>query len=291
MGSRRSLKIAGGTLSLGDGPSVFGILNVTPDSFFDGGLHETPRKAVDAALRMQAAGADVIDVGGQSTRPGSVSVAADEELRRVIPVLEALRGRLEIPLSIDTSREEVARAALEAGAGIINDVSGLRESPGMAGLAAERGAAVIIMHMRGTPRDMQRSPIHYEDVVGEIREFFEERVAFALRSGVAEDGIVLDPGIGFGKGLEDNLNVLCHIGEFRRLGYPVLVGPSRKSFIEKIAGAPVEERMPGTAAVVALCVAAGVEMIRVHDVAEMKQAAQVAAAICRIGGGKRGKEA
>ena len=263
---------------MGEKPCIMGILNVTPDSFHDGGRHNSPGDALSAALSMEQEGADVIDLGGESTRPGSETVSEDEELRRVMPVLEALQGKVRAPISIDTSREVVARQALRAGARIINDVTGLRRSPGMARLAAETGAGVVIMHMQGTPRDMQDSP-RYEDVVSEILRFLRERISFAREEGVAEDAIVIDPGLGFGKRVRHNIEIISRLGELKSLGYPVLLGPSRKSFLGRVADVPVEERMPATAAVVALGVAGGADILRVHDVREMRQAADVAWAI------------
>ena len=279
----RNLRIAGGTLPLGERPCIMGILNVTPDSFYDGGRHDSPERALFQARRMESEGADIIDVGGESTRPGAETVSPDLEARRVVPVIDALRGEIRVPLSVDTCHEEVAREALRAGASIINDVTGLGDSPGMASLAAETGAGVIIMHMQGAPGEMQRDP-HYEDVVGEVIQFLRERALLAREAGVREEAIVVDPGIGFGKRLQHNLDLLNRIGELRALGYPVLVGPSRKSFIREITGAEVDERLPGTAAAVALAVAAGVEIVRVHDVREMREVADVAWEIGRRGG-------
>ena len=279
------LKLRERTLAFGERPIVMGILNVTLDSFHDGGRHAEPAAALEAAERMAAEGADIIDVGGCSTRPGSEAVSEEEELRRVGPVLEALRGRVEVPISIDTFSETVARRALALGAEIINDVTGLRGSPGMASLAAESEAAVVIMHMLGSPRDMQHEPI-YEDVVQEISDFFRERIAAAREAGVRPDRIILDPGIGFGKRLEHNLEILRRVGDFRALGHPVMIGPSRKSFLGEITGASAEDRLPATAAAVSLAVAAGADILRVHDVAEMRHVADVAH---RVRGRGRGR--
>jgi len=267
-----------------------GILNVTPDSFSDGGRYLDPDAAVARAKEMAAEGADIIDIGGESTRPGAEPVGADEELRRVLPVIERLGGDCP-PVSIDTSKAAVARAALAAGASIVNDVTALRGDREMAAVVAESGAGLVLMHMRGEPRTMQKNP-RYDDVVGEIGAFFEERLDFARRAGIAPEQIVLDPGIGFGKTLSHNLEILRRLGEFLRLGRPVLVGPSRKSFIGHILGTPVEQRLEGTAAAVAAAVLGRASVVRVHDVKEMRRVALVAEAIRegRSAGGEAASE-
>jgi dihydropteroate synthase len=257
------------------------VLNVTPDSFSDGGRTLDPRAALDHALALEAQGADLLDVGGQSTRPNAPSVPVEEELRRVGPVLQALAGRLRIPLSIDTSRAPVARLALDQGASVVNDVTAGREDPRLLPLVAERRAGLVLMHMRGTPADMQRDP-RYADVTAEVAALLRERLELALELGIERTRIWLDPGIGFGKTLEHNLTLLEELGLLRSLGQDVLVGPSRKSFIGAVArafgreehGAPI--RAGGTAAAVAACVNAGAAWLRVHDAAPMADAARVA---------------
>jgi len=254
-----------------------GVVNVTPDSFSDGGVHLHPAAAVTAALGMLDAGAALVDVGGESTRPGSDGVPLDEELRRVVPVLEGLAGR---PVSVDTAKAEVARRALGLGAEMVNDVTALRADPGLAGVAAEAGAYVCLMHMQGEPRTMQESP-HYDDVVSEVKAFLEERLRFAVSEGVREDLVCLDPGIGFGKTLEHNLELVRRLPELAAIGRPVLVGFSRKSSLARIlddASGTV-----GTAhASVGAAVAAyerGATILRVHDVREHVEALAVAKAV------------
>ncbi|MBI4566046.1 MAG: dihydropteroate synthase [Planctomycetes bacterium] len=248
-----------------------GILNITPDSFSDGGRYLEPRRAVAAGLAMREA--DILDVGGESSRPGAESVPAAEERRRVVPVIRALarRGRL---VSIDTCKAEVAQAAFAAGARLLNDVSALGD-PAMGRVAARAGVPVILMHMRGTPRTMQEEPV-YGDVVAEIVEFFSERMGRALSAGISRDRILLDPGIGFGKRLEHNLEILRRLEEFRSLGRPIVLGTSRKSFIGLVLGRGVEERRDGTAATVAVGVLRGAAILRVHDVREMSDVARMA---------------
>ncbi|MFH1006576.1 MAG: dihydropteroate synthase [Candidatus Latescibacterota bacterium] len=261
---------------------VMGILNVTPDSFSDGGSYLRLDDALRRAEEMVAAGADVIDIGGESSRPGSEPVAPNEELRRVIPVVEALAGRISVPISVDTCKAEVARRALDAGASLVNDISALRLDPAMKNLIAERGVPVILMHMLGTPKDMQVNP-SYVDVIGEIGAFFRERVAEALSAGIDRTQIVLDPGIGFGKHVADNLEIVRRLDAFHALGYPILLGPSRKAFIGKVLDLPAEERMEGTAAVVAVSVLRGVHLVRVHDVRQIVRVVRMVEAIERGG--------
>jgi dihydropteroate synthase len=268
----------GARLFEGPGPFLMGVVNVTPDSFSDGGSFLDPAAAVDQALRLADEGADLVDVGGESTRPGAAPVAPAEEIRRVVPVIVRLRARsFPLPISIDTSKAEVARAALAAGADLVNDVSGLAD-PELARVVAAAGVPVVVMHMRGTPADMQ-SRARYDDVVREVSAELEAAMARAEAGGVARERMVLDPGIGFAKTAEQSVEVLARVGELRALGRPILVGPSRKSFIGKLTGAPVGDRVPGTLAAVTACVLAGVEILRVHDVAAARQAALVAAAI------------
>jgi dihydropteroate synthase len=259
-----------------------GVVNVTPDSFSDGGEYLDPRSAIRHGQEMAAGGADVIDVGGESTRPGAVDVPADEELARVAPVVEALTGA-GVPVSIDTSKLAVAEAALEAGAAIVNDVTALRAEPELAGLCADSGAELVLMHMQGSPRTMQENP-RYVDVVDDVRAFLEERLSFAVREGVPEQRIWLDPGIGFGKTVEHNLELLRRLGELTGLGRPLVVGTSRKAFIGKITGAAVEDRLGGTIATCVLAYSAGAEMLRVHDVPEVREALTVAEAILGASG-------
>lgn len=252
-----------------------GILNVTPDSFSDGGRFLSPDAAVERALAMEKEGADIIDVGGESSRPGAEPVPVEEELRRVLPVLERLRGKLRIPISIDTTKAEVAEAALRAGASIVNDISALRFDPAMAPLVAKFGAGLVLMHMLGTPKTMQQAP-HYEDVVTEVRDFLAERAQYAQSQGIPREAIAVDPGIGFGKTVEHNLELLRRLPELVELGFPVLVGPSRKSFIGAILGLGVEERLEGTLAACAVAVVRGADILRVHDVKEVRRAADLA---------------
>jgi dihydropteroate synthase len=255
-----------------------GVLNVTPDSFSDGGRYLDPEAALARAGTLLAEGADLVDVGGESTRPGADPVPAEEEIRRVVPVIERLRARFPgAPISIDTTKPEVARAALRAGADLVNDVQALG-TPGMAELVAGSGAAAVLVHMRGTPADM-RSRARYGDVVAEVAAELREAMRRALAAGVPEDRILLDPGIGFAKTAEQSLAVLSGLARLRELGRPLLVGPSRKSFIGDVTGAPAADRLPGTLAAVAACVLAGAEFLRVHDVAAARQAARVASAI------------
>jgi dihydropteroate synthase len=250
-----------------DRPLVMGVLNVTPDSFYDGGTYLLRDTAIQRALQMIGEGADIIDVGGESTRPYSRPASLDEELHRVLPVIEGIRKQSDIPLSIDTYKADVARAAVTAGVDIINDISALTFDGAMADVAAETGAPVVLMHMKGTPRDMQVNP-SYEDVVGEIAQFFHERIAFAKTRGIDEENIILDPGIGFGKRLEDNLAIIRDLARFKGLGRPVLIGTSMKSFIGRITGTDaIEDRAEGTLASVAISVWNGADIVRVHDVA------------------------
>jgi dihydropteroate synthase len=273
------LRVPSGTLALGERTLVMGILNVTPDSFSDGGKFLDTGAAVARALEIERAGSDIIDVGGESTRPGSEPISADEELRRVIPVLESLRGRLNIPISIDTSKPEVADAAVAAGAQILNDVSGLRSGPAMAEIARRRKLPLILMHMRGEPRTMQKMPFA-RDVLRDVASGLRKSLAIARRAGVPQSQVVLDPGIGFGKSRPQNFELLARLQELARLGCPLLVGASRKKFVGDILGGlPANERVWGTAATVAAAILGGAHIVRVHDVAEMAQVARVADAI------------
>jgi len=258
-----------------------GVINVTPDSFSDGGRFVNSEAAVAHALRMVEEGAGVIDVGGESTRPGAQGVSADEEIRRVLPVIEALAARTKVPLSIDTSKPAVMTAAVRAGASMINDVRALRE-PGAIEAAARTGAAICLMHMQGEPRTMQADP-RYGDVVAEVRDFLRERTAACLTSGIAKDRLMVDPGIGFGKRLEHNLALLAGLPALTSLGWPVLVGVSRKSMFGTLLGRAVDERVAGGVAVATAAVLAGASILRTHDVAATVDAVKVAVALRAAG--------
>jgi dihydropteroate synthase len=261
--------------------SIMGVVNVTPDSFSDGGLFLDPARAIAHGHALADEGADILDIGGESTRPGAAPVGADEELRRVLPVIEGLAagtGRI----SIDTSKAAVAAAALDAGAGLVNDVTALRGDPAMVGVVADSGSDCCLMHMRGEPRTMQDDP-RYDDVVCEVKAFLSERLAFAVANGIPEDKIILDPGIGFGKTAEHNLELLRRLDELVALGRPVLVGFSRKSFLGRITGRDVGERVASTVAVNVLAYERGATLFRVHDVAPTRDALAVAAATVRSG--------
>lgn len=271
---------------------LMGVINITPDSFSGDGLlreDDWVAAAVAQAHEQVAAGADILDVGGESTRPGSTPVPLDEELRRVVPVVAALARAVNVPISIDTSKAEVARQALAAGVTIVNDVWGFKLDPAMAGVAAASGAAVVLMHNRSRPRDAVQEAalggryvgVHYDDLLGEIAGELRESVALALAAGVAAERIIVDPGIGFGKTVEQNFELLGRLGELRSLGYPLLVGPSRKAFTGYGLKLPPEQRGEGTAAAVALAIDRGADIVRVHDVAAMRRAAVLADAVCR----------
>jgi len=257
-------------------PKLMGVVNVTPDSFSDGGRYLDPAAAIGHGVELVGQGADLLDVGGESTRPGAEEVSVGEELARVEPVVAGLVA--EATVSIDSSKAAVAEAALDAGASIVNDVTALRRDPEIGELCAERGATLVLMHMQGDPRTMQEEP-RYDDVVEDVKAFLGERIEAAIDAGVAEERIWLDPGIGFGKNLDHNLELLRRLGELRGLGRPLVVGTSRKSFIGKIDGSPVGERLGGTIASSVLTAAEGADVLRVHDVAEAAQALMVASAI------------
>jgi len=268
----------GARLLEGPGPFLMGVVNVTPDSFSDGGRFAAPEAAVAHARALAIEGADLVDLGGESTRPGAPPIPAAEEIRRVVPVIERLRaGGFTLPISVDTSKGAVARAALAAGADLVNDVTALSD-PDLAAAVAGARVPVVLMHTRGTPADMA-ARADYRDVVAEVVAELGVALARAEAAGVARERVILDPGIGFAKRAEHSVALLGRLGELRALGRPLLVGPSRKSFIGALTGAPVEDRLPGTLAAVAACVLAGVELLRVHDVAAAGQAALVAAAI------------
>jgi dihydropteroate synthase len=284
------LKLASGTVVLGRRTLLMGVLNVTPDSFYDGGKFLDPQRAVEHALEMERAGADLLDIGGESTRPGSTETPADTEIARILPVLEGLRGVLKIPICVDTRKSEVAEAAVTAGAQMINDVSGLRNDPGIAEIAQRRGVPLILMHMRGKPQTMQKEPFA-RDVMKDVSQGLRAATTTARRAGVRKSQIIVDPGIGFGKSFEQNYELLRKLPEIATLGYPLLIGTSRKGFLGMTLGhdgksAPPEERLWATAATVTASILGGAHIVRVHDVAEMAQVARVAdclldAAKCR----------
>jgi dihydropteroate synthase len=257
-------------------PKLMGVVNVTPDSFSDGGLFLDPERAIAHGEELVRDGAEILDVGGESTRPGAEEVSAEEEVARVVPVLSGLAKTATV--SVDTSKLAVAVAALDAGASIVNDVTALRGDPGIGGLCAERGVGLVLMHMQGDPRTMQESP-SYGDVVEDVKAFLAERLEVAVGAGVAEERVWLDPGIGFGKTLEHNLELLRRLGELRALGRPLVVGTSRKSFIGNIDGSEVGDRLGGTIASSVFAAAEGADVLRVHDVAAAAQAVRVAGAI------------
>ena len=261
-----------------DRPLIMGVVNVTPDSFFDGGRYLDAATAVAHAVRLVEEGADLLDVGAESTRPGADVVNEAEERRRAIPVVIAVAKAVTVPISIDTSKAAIAREALDAGAVLVNDVTALRGDPAMVDVVARTGAGIVLMHMYGTPRTMQQSP-RYDDVVGEISDFFEERIRFAMAHGIARRQIILDPGIGFGKLLVHNLTLLAQLRRFMQFECPVLVGVSQKAFLGQLVDRPVQERQWATAAAVAVAVDRGAGILRVHDVRGMKEVVQVTAAI------------
>lgn len=274
-----NLRLSDGRLiTLGERTVVVGVLNVTPDSFSDGGQNLDPSRAVDRALEMESEAADLIEVGGESTRPGAPQLPVDEELSRVLPVLRGLAGRLRIPIAIDTYKREVAAAAIAEGASIINDVSALRFDPDLAGVAAREHAALVLMHMRGEPATMQTMPPS-SDIFAEINLDLEKAIQSAQNRGVSRERLIADPGIGFGKTLEQNLAIINNLDRFAALDLPLMIGTSRKSFVGRITGQPASERLIGTAASVAAAIIRGAHIIRVHDVKEMIEVARVTDAI------------
>jgi dihydropteroate synthase len=276
---RFRLNLRAGSLHLGERSLVMGVLNVTPDSFSDGGKFIETESAIEHALEMECAGADLLDIGGESTRPGSVGISSKEELARVVPVLQGLRGVLKIPISIDTQKAEVAEAALDSGAQIINDISGLKNDPRIAEVAARRGVPLILMHTRGEPRTMQKAPFA-RDVVKDVLQGLRKSVSIARKAGVAKSQLILDPGIGFGKSFAQNYELLQNLPQLAKLGYPLLVGTSRKGFLgatlaRKGKPAAPEERIWCTAATVTASILNGAHIVRVHDVTEMVQVSKV----------------
>jgi len=269
-------KIPSGSLEI-NRPLIMGILNVTPDSFADGGRYLDPKKAIIHALDMVEAGVDIIDIGAESTRPGSEIVELEEEWRRIKSVFREIRKKVDLPISIDTYKAEIARRALEEGADIVNDISGLNFDRKMVEVVAEFNVPVVLMHIKGTPRDMQKNP-HYENLMEEIYSFLANQIERANEFGIQQ--IIVDPGIGFGKRLEDNFEIIRRLKELKGLGFPILIGPSRKSFIGKTLNLPVDQRLLGTAAAVSACILNGAHIVRVHDVAEMRQVVEITRAIC-----------
>lgn len=267
-------------LDLSSRTHIMGILNITPDSFSDGGRFFKFNDAVRRGMKMAEEGADIIDIGGESTRPGSDPVTLEEELSRVIPVIESLAKRTDIPISIDTYKANVAKQALDAGAQMINDISALRYDPAMRKIAAQYNVPVVLMHIQGTPKNMQQNP-SYEDVIGEIAGYLKESIQIAMEVGIEKEKIIIDPGIGFGKRLEDNLNILKNLKKFSILNCPILIGCSRKFFIGKILNLPADERLEGSLAALAVAVMNGANLVRVHDVKESKRVLEVVDAILK----------
>ncbi|PKN06573.1 MAG: dihydropteroate synthase [Deltaproteobacteria bacterium HGW-Deltaproteobacteria-7] len=275
---RYILKTSRRKIVLGEKTLIMGILNITPDSFSDGNIYLDPQKAIGRALQMADEGADIIDIGGESTRPGSKSVTLRQEITRVVPIIEFLSRKLKIPISVDTTKSQVAQKALEAGAEIINDISSLGDNK-MASVIRKASAALILMHMRGTPANMQTGNLVYEDLMHEINCFLEDRCRKAVAAGIGRNQLVVDPGIGFGKTYEDNCRIIKSLSELKILGLPLLIGPSRKAFIGKITGGAPAERTDGTAAAVSAAIMNGCNIVRVHDVAVIKKVAAMTDAI------------
>ena len=280
---RYRLRLPSRTLKLGERTLLMGVLNVTPDSFFDGGRFQDSQAAIARAFEIERAGADILDIGGESTRPGSDPVTAEEELDRVLPVLEGLRGKLRIPISLDTQKAAVAEAGIAAGVEIINDVTGLRNDPSMADLVSRHRVGVVLLHMRGTPKTMHEGPFA-SHVMRDVASGLRAAAAQALRAGIAKDRLLIDPGIGFGKGFAQNFELLHRLPELARLGYPLVVGTSRKAFVgwalaDKGEPWPADKREWGTAATITAAILGGAHVVRAHDVVEMAQVARVADAI------------
>jgi dihydropteroate synthase len=266
-------------IHLGKKTMIMGILNVTPDSFSDGGLFYSQQKAVERGLQMADEGADIIDIGGESTRPGAKSLEESVELKRVLPVIESLVKQVKIPVSIDTTKAKVAKLAIVAGAEIVNDISALHRDKEMTKTIKDAGAAVILMHMRGKPRNMQKGNLVYNNLMGEITDYLKKSSDKALKAGIEKECMVVDPGIGFGKTPEDNYKIIRNLYQLKELGMPVMIGTSRKSFIGRITGGEPEQRLEGTAATVTAAIMNGCHIVRVHDVAAMKKVAAVTDAI------------
>lgn len=270
--------LRGGVLSLAERVHVMGILNVTPDSFSDGGRYVDADAACAHAMAMIEQGADLLDIGAESSKPGAVAIDEEEERRRLLPIVRELCRRTTIPLSIDTTKAAIAEEALDAGAALINDISALRFDPRMASVVARSGAGVILMHMQGTPATMQRTA-SYTYVVEDVRAFLAARLEVAQQAGIPRDRILLDPGIGFGKNCEHNVTLLNHLGAFQTLGRPIVVGVSRKAFLGKILGRTIDERLMGTAGAVAIAIMKGARVVRVHDVAPIRDVVKIVEAI------------
>ena len=277
-----TIKIGKKLFDLSQRTFVIGILNITPDSFYDGGKFSNLDEAVKRGIPMACEGADIIDIGGESTRPGSEPIGLEEELSRVIPVIERLSKEIEVPLSIDTYKSFVAKKALDSGASMINDISALRFDPEMKKIAAEYKVPIVLMHIKGTPKNMQDDP-YYDDVMKEISSYLKESITIAKDAGIEEDKIIIDPGIGFGKRLEDNLDILKNLSILKTLEKPILVGPSRKSFIGKVLDLPPEERLEGSLGALAVAIFNGANLVRVHDVKESLRVARLVDAIRKRG--------
>lgn len=282
MRKRAILQVNGRDYTLGQKTWIMGVLNITPDSFSDGGLFYDKGKAVERGLELAEEGADIIDIGGESTKPGSESITDEEELRRILPVIRALRKRIDALISVDTMKSEVARAALEEGADMVNDISAFSHDPKMPSLLARTNAPVILMHMKGTPKTMQDNPF-YEDVLAEVKSFLKEKIELAQAQGIKKERIIIDPGIGFGKRFKDNLVLINNLRSFEELDRPILIGTSRKSFIGKILNSAPQERLEGTIASAVLSIIRGAHMLRVHDVASVKRAVLVVETILSEG--------
>jgi len=263
------------TFDLSRRSHIMGILNITPDSFSDGGEFYDTERAIERGIQMVEEGADIIDIGAESTRPGAEPLPADVELKRFIPVLKGLLQRVDVPISIDTYKSVVAEAALKAGAHLINDISGLRFDPRMKEVVAKYQVPVVMMHIKGEPRNMQQNP-HYDDVIGEIYNYFAEGIRSAEAAGIDKHKIIIDPGIGFGKRLQDNYEIIRRLSEFQDLGCPILIGPSRKSFIGSVLALPPDQRLEGTLAAVAIAIQNGAHLVRVHDVKQVWRACRIA---------------
>ena len=276
-----TLKTSRRKMILGDRTRIMGILNVTPDSFSDGGRFDSPEKAIACGFQLVEDGSDILDIGGESTRPGAQPVSLEEELRRTIPVIQGLSGKINVPISIDTTKAVIAREAVAAGAEIINDISAMRFDEPMPAVIASSGAAVVFMHMRGVPQTMQKGDLHYALLQGEMIDFFRERLNTALSAGILPEQVIIDPGIGFGKTRSDNLKLLKYLPEFNVLGRPILTGPSRKSFLGQEGRGGAVDRLEETAAAVTAAIINGSQVVRVHDVKAMKRVVAVADAIVR----------
>lgn len=282
------LKIGNKRFVLGKKTLLMGVLNVTPDSFSDGGKFSSVESAVEYAIQMEKDGADIVDVGGESTRPGAEPISMNEEMNRVLPVIEQLVGTIDIPISVDTHKSEIAQKALDTGASMVNDISALRDDKNLAGVVAEYNVPICLMHMKGNPRNMQTNPI-YTNVIREIYDFLKERTEYALSCGIKKGNIIIDPGIGFGKrtgkGIEDNCEILKHLSKLRDLGFPILVGASRKTFIgnvcRKSKPLPVSERLEGSLAAACLAVINGADIVRVHDVKETRRCVDLVDCVVR----------